>query len=106
MGVYDMLTDGDRTVQVKCWDRLLETFHKGDMVPPYAGEETYTIILPYYEDARFALITKGIFKGLTNEVNDTWEPYITKWGGETELSVDQDKLNPVAIAIEELKEEL
>lgn len=102
MGVYDTLIDGDRSVQVKCWDSKLELYYKGDKVPPIADMDTYTIILPSYCCVRFALIVKGTFKGLTNEVKNTWEPYITKWGGQTDLTIDQDEQSPIAKALKAL----
>ena len=47
MGVYDILVDGDRSEQVKCWDDLsIKTFHVGDSVPVCLGHDTYTIIFP------------------------------------------------------------
>jgi len=103
MGVYDTLIDGDRSAQVKCWDDLsYKSFHVGDEVPTYGDLDTYTIVLPSYEGSGFALIANGTFKGLTYKVGNTWEPYITKWGEETNLTVDQDELNPVVKAIKAL----
>ncbi len=95
MGVYDILVDGDRSVQVKCWSDLsLKKILVGEEVPTWNDHDTYTIILPSY-DAKFALVVNGVFKGLTNQVKNTFEPYVTKWGSPTDLTVDQDEQNPV-----------
>ena len=102
MGVYDMLTDGDRTVQVKCWDCRMVTYHIGDKVPTWADHDTYTIVLPGFIGSGFALVVNGVFKGLTNHVKNTFEPYVTKWGEQTDLTVDQDEQNPVLKAMKAL----
>lgn len=101
MGLFDTLVDGDKSVQVKCWDSLMDTYRVGDNVPTLGPYITYTIVLPSYEEARFARIGNGVFKGLTDEPSQTWSPYISKWGGETIISVDQDELNPIAQVISE-----
>jgi len=105
LGVFDTLVDGDRSAQVKCWDSALKVYQKGDEVPRFETLDTYTIVLPSYCDAEFALIAKGKFHGFTNEVRNTWEPYISKWGFYTELSVDQDTQSPIFKALRALVKE-
>lgn len=92
MGCFDTLSDGEHSAQVKCFGGNLKIFHKGETVPPlhyYEGykewpaEEqigTYTIVLPGYVSHRFAVIKDGTFVGLTNNVAETGEPYVAKWG--------------------------
>ncbi len=102
MGVYDILVDGDRSEQVKCWDDLsLKIIHVGDLVPTWMGNDTYTIILPGLGSG-FALIVNGVFKGITGQVKNTFEPYVTKWGDPTDLTVDQDEQNPILKAMKAL----
>ena len=78
MGVYDTLVDGDKTVQVKCFPPpSLRTYKVGDKTPL---RRTVTILLPDYEDAKFAIIEKGVFVGLTNDPEKAKPPYLSKWG--------------------------
>ena len=79
MGIYDTLVDGEKSVQIKCYESVsLNTFHVGDKTPL---KRTVTILFPDYEEgARFAIIEEGVFKGLTNDPTKAKPPFISKWG--------------------------
>ena len=103
MGVYDTLVDGDRSVQVKCWSNVsCKNIFVGETVPTWNNHDTYTIILPGFVGSGFALVVNGIFKGITDQVKNTFEPYVTKWGDPTDLTVDQDEQNPILKAMKAL----
>ena len=91
MGIYDILVDGDKTVQVKCFkDPGLRTYKVGDKTP---FRRTVTILLPDYEEAKFAIIEKGIFVGLTNDLSKAKPPFISKWGKKCKTIEDIENWN-------------
>lgn len=73
MGLYDTLVDGERTAQIKCFGRDMETYEVGDQLP---CDGSFIIMLPDYEGARFALVKDSIFVGFT----DCPPILIDKWG--------------------------
>ena len=80
MGVYDILIDKDMSTQVKLFDCSLKVYKVGDDVPKGFGKN-FTIVLPKI-GIRFALIKDGKFFKLTNDRNETYSPYFSKWGEE------------------------
>lgn len=92
MGSYDTLIQDSFGVQVKCFRGMVQIYRVGEVVPilhtydnyePWPEDEqirTYTIVLPSYEFFRYALIKDRIFVGFTSNVEETWKPYVAKWG--------------------------
>ena len=92
MGSFDTLSHGGHSAQVKCFRGMIQIYHMNERVPdlhyydsyeawPEEEQlESYTIVLPSYESMRFALIKDRTFVGFTNEVSETWKPYVAKWG--------------------------
>lgn len=84
MGVFDSFIEmnvycEETVVQCKAYEPFLNEYYVGDKVPKIDGfADTYTIVLPSYEERRFILIKKQKFVGLTNELKKTWPPYISK----------------------------
>jgi len=104
MGVFDTLVDGDESVQVKCFASNLRTFHVGDIIidSPY---DDMTIVCPDYSDYSgeskiFALLKDGKFFKLTRDPEETYPPYVDKWGGY--LSSAEDFKNHFRILVEEI----
>jgi len=79
MGSYDFLSDGIDTVQIKLYDCEMDRYNLGDKVPEGYGKD-YTIVLPRWEPVDFALIKDGKFLKFTDNKNETYPPYISKWG--------------------------
>jgi len=96
MGSFDTLSDGRHSIQVKCFPCMVQIYHVGDTVPTLhlydsymewpkdEQVETYTIVLPSYEAMRFALVRDRRFVGFTNVPNETYKPYVAKWGEKLE----------------------
>lgn len=101
LGSFDILIDGDKLVQVKCFSCDFDRYTVGDKVPDDFGK-TFTIVLPYYEGAKFAVVKNGKLAKLTDDESETLKPYITKWGEEIE-SPDEFR-NPFEEIIEKAKE--
>ena len=92
MGSFDTLVQVGYSIQVKCFQGMVQTYRVGEVVPilhtyddyqPWPEDEqirTYTIVLPSYEFFRFALIKDRRFVGFTSDVEETWKPYVAKWG--------------------------
>lgn len=86
MGLFDSFIETNvycetTVVQCKAYDPFLNEYYVGDKVPKIDGfADTYTIVLPSYEERRFILIKKQKFVGLENEMRKTWPPYISKYG--------------------------
>ncbi len=92
MGSFDTLSDEGCSVQVKCFNGNLDVYHVGDKVPElhyyHQGYrrwddedqlDTYTIVLNPYHPA-FALIKDRIFIGFTGDEEETYPPYVWRWG--------------------------
>ena len=77
MGVYDILFDDLKQVQVKCFNNEMKGYEIGDKVPV---DGSYVIMFPLREDARFALIGDGLFLGFTDVPPETPNRIIDKWG--------------------------
>jgi len=106
MGTYDTLVDGEKLAQVKIFNRTMSVFKKGDKLPVegLGVGNTFTIVLPDYEGARFAIVKDGKFIKLTSDVNETYRPYVDKWGNIIEKL--EDMVNPFYQAVQEaLKKE-
>lgn len=64
MGTYDILTDGEREGQVKCWDNHLILYDIGDDVPTLDGKTSYSIVL---REGGYAWIHNNIFLGIEDK---------------------------------------
>ncbi len=102
MGVYDILVDGDRSVQVKCWPNLsIKSFHVGDEVPsPFPD---MTIVCPDYgiysdKGNVFVIIKDHRLVKLTKDSSEAVPPYIDKWGASLDTSDDFE--NPFVALVE------
>ncbi len=73
MGVYDILIDGDKQAQIKCFDCEMNTYKVGDKIP---RDSSFVIVFPPRENKRYAFIKDGVFLGLT----DRYPVIIDKWG--------------------------
>ena len=93
MGSFDTLVDGNKNIQVKCFEGNLKVFHVGDIVPklhnyhenyrkwiPELQYETYTIDMNPYPDPLYALIKDGVFVGFTNDEEETYPPFVYRYG--------------------------
>ena len=93
MGSFDTLSDGDREIQVKCFEGNLKNYHVGDVVPelhsyhegyrkwiPELQYETYTIDMDPYGDPPYALVKDKVFVGFTDDIEETYPPIIYRWG--------------------------
>jgi hypothetical protein len=49
MGIYDIVKADGREGQFKCWNRGLNTLHKGDSVPAIDGSKTYSVKAEDYD---------------------------------------------------------
>lgn len=98
MGVFDTLVDGSKKAQIKLFDCTLHTYEAGDEVPKDFGDN-FTIVLPKREVARFALIKDGKFVKLTGNREETYPPFISKWG--EPLNQIDDFRNPYAEMVKE-----
>jgi len=97
MGVFDTFVDGDRHCQTKMFDCLMETYHPGDEVPL---KESFTMVFPDYEGARFAIFQQGVFVKLSDDELETMGPYYDKWGGLiTDLTEDVGQRSPIIEAL-------
>jgi len=103
LGLYDQLIYRKKVVQVKCFDCVLDTLRPGDLVYDkwlrlYGN--SFTVVLPNYEPAKYAVFIDGEFEFLTNSVKRTFAPYISKWG--EKLPGPELVNNPFETAIKEV----
>ena len=99
MGTYDTFVDGGKNCQTKMFNCLLSIWNPGDAVPL---KESFTMILPDYEGARYAIVQNGIFVKLTDDTLETTGPYYDKWGGLiTDVTEDVGQRNPLKQAVDE-----
>ena len=98
MGTFDTFVDGDIVCQTKMFDCLMITYHPGDEVPL---KDSFTMVFPDFEGARYGIFQKGIFVKLTNDVDETTDPYYDKWGGIiTDLTEDVGNRSPIKQAVD------
>jgi hypothetical protein len=106
MGFFDTLIYRRKMAQVKCLGQTLHSYKTGDTIPGWVVRRygaDFTIVLPKYEGADFALIKGSKFLKLTCNKKLTYPPYISKWGGV--LTGPLLSSNPFEEAIKKVKAE-
>ena len=104
MGVYDTLVDGDQSVQVKCFSCDLATYYVDDFIAS-APHADMTVVCPDYrvypqEGKIFALLKDRRFVGFTHDPEETYPPYIDKWGNC--LATEEDFKDHFRVLVEEI----
>ena len=88
MGMFDTLIDGKNQAQIKCLDCQMNVIKPGSKVKlkgvgyyrEYEMPKSFTIILPVYEEQKYAIFKNGKFIKLTNNKKEIVKPYYDKYG--------------------------